>query len=75
MQIKDNCNYGTSELVSLSRIFLGMRDFHLKKLAKFMELNSKRILEISSSPEEVEPTKSKSLMATICSNHAHKSKT
>ena len=46
MLIKDNCNYGTSELVSQSKIFLGMRDSHQRKHAKSTEPNSKRTREI-----------------------------
>ena len=75
MRIKDNCNYGTLELVSQLKIFLGMRVFHLRKLAKFMALNSKRTLVTLSSLEEVAPTRSKFLTVTICSSLALKLRT
>jgi len=75
MLIKDNCNYGTLELANPLKIFLGMRDFHLKKPAKFTEHNSKRTQAISSSLEVVVLMRSKSLMETICLSHALKSKT
>jgi hypothetical protein len=73
-QIADNCSCGTLELVNQLKISPGMKVFHQRKHAKSMELNSKRTLEISLLQEVVEPTKSKYLMATICSNLAHKSK-
>jgi len=73
-QIPNNCSCGTLVLVNQLKTFLGMKDYHQRRHARSMELNSRRALETSLLQEEVAPTKSKFSMAITCSNHALKSK-
>ena len=73
-QIPNNCSCGILVRVNQSRTFLGMRDYHRRRRARSMELNSKRALETSLLQEEVAPTKSRFSMVITCSSHALKSK-
>ena len=63
-----NFNCGTSEPVSILKISIGTKVFHLISLVLSTHLNSKRTPVIWLSQEVQAPTKSKYLMRTTCSS-------
>ena len=77
IRITISYNCGTLEHVNQSKIFLGMKAFHQRNHAKFMDLNSKRQLVtwlLLEAVYKVVSVKQKYLMETKCSNHAPKSR-
>ena len=68
IRILSNFNCGTSEPVSILKISIGTKVFHLISLVLSTHLNSKRTLVILLSQEVQAPTRSKYLMRTTCSS-------
>jgi hypothetical protein len=72
-EVTNNYNFGTSELASSLKTFLGMKVSNHPTLVKCIVLNSRRQQEILSYLEVVAAMKLKYSMAILYSNHVHKS--